>query len=68
MNVEEEVAAKINTIMATNESVDAACVEELLATWRLQRRTPMYFFACVLLAHKRYQDMLSIVSEADEKF
>lgn len=64
----EKVAAKINTIMAPKKNAGVACVEELLEAGRLKRRTPLYFYACTLLAQKRYQDMLDVMQDADEKF
>ncbi|XP_022855762.1 uncharacterized protein LOC111376981 isoform X2 [Olea europaea var. sylvestris] len=64
----EKVAVKINTMMTSKNNAGIACVEELLATGRLQRRTPLYFFACALLAQKRYWDMLGVMNDVNEKF
>lgn len=52
----KEVVAKINTIIASDDNVRVACVEELLSTGWLERRTPLYFYSCKLLVQKRYRD------------
>lgn len=54
--------------MALNDNTDIACVEELLAIGRLERRTPLYFFAYILLAQKHHQDMFGVMKDANEKF
>ncbi|XP_022873358.1 uncharacterized protein LOC111392284 isoform X1 [Olea europaea var. sylvestris] len=64
----EEVMAKIHTMMTSNKSAGVNCVKELLATGRLERCTPFYFYICQFLAHKQYSDMLAIMRDADEKF
>lgn len=64
----EEVAVKINTMMASNDNAGTASVEECLAIGWLQRHTPLYFFAREFLAQKRYRVMLNIMKDEYEKF
>lgn len=64
----EEVTAKINTNIALNDNARVACVEKLLTTGRLECQTPLYFYVCTLLKQKRYQDMLSVMKDVNEKF
>ncbi|XP_022851998.1 uncharacterized protein LOC111373662 [Olea europaea var. sylvestris] len=64
----EEVVAKLNTMMGSHDDSGTACIEELLASGRLERRTPLYFFACAILAKKHYRNMLAVMKDLDEKF
>lgn len=64
----EYVATKVNIIMAPKQNAGVVCVDELLASGKLERRTPLYFFACTLLVRKKYRDMLDVMQDTDEKF
>lgn len=60
-SVIEEVVAKLNSIVNQTDNTRASAVEELLAAGLLQRRSPLYYYACTLLKQKRARDMLAIM-------
>jgi hypothetical protein len=63
----EKVAAKLDQLIGPSVSDTRTCLQELLATGRLQRGSDFYYWTCSFLKDKRNREILDAQDDADYK-